>query len=248
MNTNLILLSQTGFAILTVVFLYFLMKTLRFGIERTSWSAVSRTRVFNLILGTILIWFLFVAIWSASGAMGRFENFPFNFAPVLIVPLATIVLLVIFSKGLREILEQIPPSQIIVLQNFRVFVEILLWMLFVASMLPEHMTFEGRNFDILAGLTAPLVSWALSRNKISRTVAIVWNIACLGLLINIVTIAFLSTPSPIRVFMEEPSSAVVALFPISFLPGFLVPLAYTLHFFSLRQLLASEKVKQPVLN
>ena len=169
MNNNLILVSQIGFAILTVVFLYFLMKTLRFGIERTSWSVVSRQRVFNLILGTILIWFLFIAIWSASGAMGKFENFPFNFAPVLVVPLVAIVFLLIFSKGLLEILQQIPPSQIIVLQNFRVFVEILLWMLFVASMLPEHMTFEGRNFDILAGLTAPLVSWALSRNKISRT-------------------------------------------------------------------------------
>jgi hypothetical protein len=124
----------------------------------------------------------------------------------------------------------------------------LLWLLFVASLVPENMSCEGRNFDILAGLTAPFIAWALRKNKISKTIAIVWNLACLGLLINIVTIAFLSTPSPIRVFFEEPSSSVVAVFPISFLPGFLVPLAYTLHFFSLKQLLSLQKINQPVLN
>lgn len=248
MNATYLLIAQIGFAVLTVVFLFFLMKVLRSGIDRTSWDALSKKRVFKLILGTILVWFVFVAIWSATGAMGNFENFPFNFAPVLIVPLVTIVLLVIFSKGLAQILAQIPPDRIIVLQNFRVFVEFLLWLLFVASMLPEHMSFEGRNFDILAGLTAPFVAWALRKNKISKTVVILWNFACLGLLVNIVTIAFLSTPSPIRMFFEEPSSKVVALFPISFLPGFLVPLAYTLHFFSLKQLFASQKVSEPALN
>ncbi len=248
MNANLLLLSQIGFAALTVIFLYFLMRTLRYGIDHTNWSASSKQRVFNLILGTILIWFVFLSIWSASGAMGNFENFPFNFAPILIVPLVTILMLVIFSKGLAQILAQIPPERIIVLQNFRVFVELLLWGLFVGNVIPEQMSFEGRNFDILAGLTAPFVSWALQRQKISKTIAIVWNFACLGLLINIVTIAFLSTPSPIRVFMEGPSSEAVATFPICFLPGFLVPLAYTLHFFSLKQLFAAEKVNQPALN
>lgn len=248
MNATYFLIAQIGFAILTVVFLYYLMKVLQYGIDRTSWNVLSKRRVSRLILGTILVWLAFVSIWSASGTMDNFENFPFNFAPVLVVPLVTIVLLVIFSKGLKQILEQIPPDRIVVLQNFRVPVEILLWLLFVASMLPEHLTFEGRNFDILAGLTAPFVAWGLRKNRISKTIAILWNFACLGLLINIVTIAFLSTPSPIRMFFEEPSSRVVALFPISFLPGFLVPLAYTLHFFSLKQLFASQKITQPVLN
>lgn len=247
MNATYLLIAQIGFAGLTVVFLYYLMKVLRYGIDRTSWDELSKKRVFILTLGTILIWLAFVAIWSISGAMGKFENFPLNFAPILVVPLVTIVLLTIFSKGLKQILERIPPERIIILQNFRVFVEILLWLLFSASMLPEHMSFEGRNFDILAGLTAPFVALALSRNKISRTLVIVWNFVCLGLLINIVTIAFLSTPTPLRVFFEEPSSQVVTLFPISFLPGFLVPLAYTLHFFSLKQLFADRKVEKHAL-
>ncbi|HEY0654753.1 MAG TPA: hypothetical protein VGD65_16565 [Chryseosolibacter sp.] len=248
MNANIFLLAQIGFVALTIVFLYWLLQVLRSGIARTAWKPIAKQRVFNLLTGTILVWLLFVSIWSASGMMGKFENFPFNFAPVLIVPVLGILLLVLFSKGLSDILAQIPAHQIIVMQNFRVFVEILLWLLFVEKMLPEQMTFEGRNFDILAGLTAPVVSWLLYKNKVSRGVAIVWNLACLGLLINIVTIAVLSTPSPWRVFFEEPSNTVVTLFPISFLPGFLVPLAYTLHLFSLKQLLVSRPASQAVLN
>jgi hypothetical protein len=248
MNANIFLLAQIGFALLTIIFLYWLLKVLRSGIEKTSWTEVSKRRVFNLTTGTLLLWLVFVSAWSASGMMANFDNFPFNFAPVVVIPVVVIVMLVLFSKGLAQILEQIPTHQIVLMQNFRVFVEVLLWLLFIEKMLPHQMTFEGRNFDILAGLTAPVVAWFLGRNKISRTAAIVWNFACLGLLINIVTIAVLSTPSPWRVFFEEPSNTVVTLFPISFLPGFLVPLALTLHLFSLKQFFATQRVQQTILN
>jgi hypothetical protein len=172
--------------------------------------------------------------------MSDFSLFPFNFAPVLFIPMVTIVSL-LFSKGLGEILENIVPENLIRLQVFRLFVEILLWMLFMETLIPGQMTFEGRNFDILAGVSAPIISLLLSQKKLSNTIAIIWNLMCFGLLINIVSIAMMSTPTPIRVFMNEPSSSIVGQFPISWLPGFLVPLAYTLHFFSLKQLLAERK-------
>ena len=44
-------------------------------------------------------------------------------------------------------------------------------------------------------------------------------------------------PTPFRVFMKEPANTVVMKFPFILLPTFLVPLAYGLHFLSLRQLL-----------
>jgi hypothetical protein len=242
MNANLFLTAQVGFGLLTAIFLYLLLKALKQGIEKTPWQAQKKSKTFTFILGTITVWLIFVSVWSATGMMGNFENFPFNFAPIIIIPLVSIVLLVIFSSGLREILSHVPPTKMIVLQNFRMFVEVLLWLLFVATMLPKQMTFEGRNFDVLSGLTAPIIAWLFHQNKISKTVVIVWNFLCLGLLINIVTIAILSTPSPWQTFFEEPSNTVVTLFPISFLPGFLVPLAYTLHFFSLKQLLSSRAV------
>jgi hypothetical protein len=72
----------------------------------------------------------------------------------------------------------------------------------------------------------------------NRKLMIAWNLISLGLLINIVAIAIVSMPSPLRIFHNEPANTIVAEFPFIFLPTFLVPLAYGLHFLSLRKLTA----------
>jgi hypothetical protein len=70
---------------------------------------------------------------------------------------------------------------------------------------------------------------------------IVWNVMGLLLLVNIVTIALLSMPTPFQYFHNEPMNTIVLKFPFVFLPGLLVPLAYGLHFLSLRQLAQSSR-------
>lgn len=235
MTNTILFIAKAGFVILTVLYWLLLLRQLWKGIDATLWDATRKQRVKLMIAGSLVFWILFVSAWSASGMMSDFSNFPFNFLPILAIPLIT-ALLATFSETFKDILLNIPEEKIIGLQNFRFFVEILLWLLFIASALPVQMTFEGRNLDVLSGLTAPVIAFFVARKKISKTGLIAWNIVCLLLLINIVTVAMLSTPSPIRVFMNEPANTIVAVFPISFLPGFLVPLAYILHFLSLRQL------------
>jgi hypothetical protein len=78
-------------------------------------------------------------------------------------------------------------------------------------------------------------------------VAIIYNFVSLALLVNIVATAILSTPYPFRVFMNEPANTIVAYFPFVLLPSFLVPIAYFMHFISLRQLLVVKKKKSLVL-
>ncbi|HEV2479744.1 MAG TPA: hypothetical protein VGS79_08760, partial [Puia sp.] len=43
-------------------------------------------------------------------------------------------------------------------------------------------------------------------------------------------------PTPLRVFFNEPANTLITQFPFIFLPGMLVPLAFSLHFISLRQM------------
>jgi hypothetical protein len=152
----------------------------------------------------------------------------------MFVPLISIVWFTL-SGTAKEILPHIPENELIRLQVFRIFVEILLWLLFVEKLLPVQMTFEGRNFDILAGITAPLVSYFVRQQKLSKTGIIIWNLLCLGLLINIVSVAIMSMPTPFQYFTNEPSNTIGNIFPVNWLPGLLVPLAYGLHFLSLRQ-------------
>jgi hypothetical protein len=97
------------------------------------------------------------------------------------------------------------------------------------------MTFEGRNFDVVSGLTAIVIAILVTNKKISPSIVIAWNFLGLALLINIVAIAIMSMPTPFRVFMNEPANTIVTRFPVVWLPALLVPLAYGLHFLSFRQ-------------
>ena len=99
------------------------------------------------------------------------------------------------------------------------------------------MTFEGRNFDILVGITAPFIAYyCFVKKSWPLKVALVWNIAGVLLLANIVIVAVLSTPYPFRQFMNEPANTVIFSFPFVWLPGFVVPFALLLHLIAIRRL------------
>ncbi len=235
MNSYPHLITQVGFGLVTIIFFYLLLSEIKKALAKSSIEEIRQKRIFKNILACLLIWIAFVSGGSISGKMGDFTMFPFNLMPVLIIPLIATILLT-FSKTFGEIIMHVPQENLIRLQSFRIFVEILLWALFIENLAPVQMTFEGRNFDILSGLTALLLAYWVSKQSVSKPVIIVWNLICLGLLINIVAVAILSMPTSFRTFMNEPSNTIVTQFPISLLPGLLVPLAYSLHFFSLRQL------------
>lgn len=235
MQTNLFVVAQAGFVAVALCYFGLFVAYLFSAINQTPWTAERKSRTKFLLVSTLLVWTAFLSVWSASGTMSNFENFPMNFAPVLFTPLV-LSLLFAFSKMGSEIIAHVSHQKMMTLQSFRIPVELLLWLLFTLNLIPEQMTFEGRNFDILVGITGPVVALLLTRQIVSRSFVKFWNLAGLALLINIVTIAFLSTPTPLRVFMNEPANTVVTVFPISFLPGLLVPFAYTLHFLSLRKL------------
>lgn len=232
----LYVLTQAGFILLTVIFYYLLLREFKEALPKTTLTADRQKKFITTGTAVLTAWAVVVSGLSLVGFAGNFDLFPINIGPLLLIPLIIIIVFT-FSKTVTEMLAQIAPERIIRLQVFRVFVEILLWMLFIQNLLPIQMSFEGRNFDILAGLTAPLMAYLASRNTVSKSLLIIWNIVCLGLLINIVTIAIFSMPTPFRYFMNDPSNTIVTQFPFSWLPTFLVPLAYMLHFFSLRQLL-----------
>ena len=106
------------------------------------------------------------------------------------------------------------------------------------------MTFEGRNFDILSGLTAPLIYWLAFRGgKTNRPLLIVWNFFALGLLINIVTNAALSIPYQTQMLAFEQPNRAVLYFPFVWLPAVIVPIVLFCHLASLWQLFSKDNIK-----
>jgi hypothetical protein len=104
------------------------------------------------------------------------------------------------------------------------------------------MTFEGRNPDIISGLTAPLMFYfAFIRKTGGRNLLLFWNLGCVVLLMNIIRIATLSTPYPFQQMGFEQPNIAVLYFPFAWLPGCIVPLVLLSHLSSIRQLLLSRQ-------
>lgn len=131
-----------------------------------------------------------------------------------------------------------PLKTLTLLHTVRVPVEFVLWGLFLYGQVPRLMTFEGINPDILSGLTAPLAAWLGFRNgKPKRAVLIIWNLAALALLVNIVSHAVLAVPTPFQRFGFDQPNVGVLYFPFIWLPAFIVPAVLAAHVWSLRELL-----------
>lgn len=138
-------------------------------------------------------------------------------------------------------MDSFPLKYLTLIHVVRVPVELVLYFLFVYKAVPELMTFEGRNFDILAGLTAPFIYYfGFVRQKLNRSFLIIWNLLSLALLMNIVINALLSTPSPIQQFAFDQPNRAILYFPFSLLPTFIVPLVLFSHLVAFRQLIKNK--------
>lgn len=221
------------FILLTLFLVAYLLRIYNLARAKLPDIKTPYTSVIGIVL---LLWLSLLSILSVTGFFRDFSALP----PHLIVALGPPILFtlyILFSRKTGQLLAVTPASALIYLQSFRILVEFLLWLLFRQHIIPSQMTFEGRNWDLLTGISAPIVAYLYNKGGITKTALIVWNIAGLLLLFNIVTIAILSTPSPIRIFMNDPANTIIAEFPFIWLPGYIVPVAFLLHCFSLKQLL-----------
>jgi hypothetical protein len=191
--------------------------------------------IFQITVVLLIAWLILLGILSVRGFFADFSGLPPRLIFALLPPLPA-VLLFIRSRAGKQFLQHIQPQWLIYLQAFRILVEIAIWWLVRNGSLPVQMSFEGRNFDIITGVLAlPVGYYCYVKKTWPPVIVLLYNIAGLVLLLNVVSIASLSMPTPLRVFHYQPDSSLLTRFPFIYLPGFLVPLAYTLHIFSLWQ-------------
>ncbi len=191
------------------------------------------TSVLYIVILSMLTWLAGTMVMAHRGFFADFVSFPPKVMLPLVVPLILTVILML-NKSFKELVDEISPKALIYVQTFRVLVEIVLWLLFKDAICPEQMTFEGWNFDILAGISAPIVGYlAFGKGRNNKRLAIVWNFVGIALLLTIITTAILSIPQ-ISVF--KPWNTFIAYWPMIWLPAFVAPFALFVHLISLRQL------------
>lgn len=155
-----------------------------------------------------------------------------------------IIILFVTPFG-RTFIDGLSLKNLTYIHTVRIPVEIVLYLLFVNNVVPELMTFEGRNFDIFAGITAPIIGYyCFKSTKIKKTILLLWNGISLCLLFNIIVNALLSAPSPIQKYAFDQPHIAILYFPYSWLPTFIVPIVLFSHLASLRQLLHYKQNEQ----
>jgi hypothetical protein len=184
-----------------------------------------------------IVWLMVQSIIARTGFYTVTDSLPPRFL-FLVGPPLLIILFLFLTKDGRRLIDSFDPKWLTYLHTVRIPVEMVLLWLFIYKMVPQLMTFEGRNFDILSGLSAPFVAYLGYRKKtLSRNTLLAWNFICLALLFNIVINAVLSVPTPFQKFGFEQPNIGVLYFPFIWLPCFIVPAVLLSHLVCIRKLL-----------
>jgi hypothetical protein len=160
-----------------------------------------------------------LGVTLALAASGRLSFTAKPPTMLLLVAFAVVLAIVlgVSRVGLR-LATGLPLAALVGVQAFRFPLELILHRAYVEGLMPVQMSFSGLNFDILSGLSAIVVALALVRKPDSLVLVRVWNTAGVVLLANIVTIALLSAPTPLRVFHNEPANVWITRAPWVWLP------------------------------
>ncbi len=179
------------------------------------------------------LWLTLTGYMAYSGFFTEYHVVPPRMLFGVVPPLLLIIGLLTVRKA-RLFLIQIPLFTLTYLHLVRIPVEIVLWWLHRQGLVPATMTFEGANWDILSGISAPFVAHFLSENNAKhRPLIILWNILALGLLFNVVGRGILSAPYVTQLFAFDQPNIGVTIFPFIWLPVFIVPLVLMSHLVSL---------------
>ncbi|HKH60145.1 MAG TPA: hypothetical protein VKA49_04905 [Flavitalea sp.] len=207
----------------------------------TGWLFYKASRYSKTVLIILLAWLFIQAVVGLTGFYQDTSVLPPRFLLAIGPPMLLIVLLFLTRRG-RQFIDSLNLETLTFLHIIRIPVEIVLYFLFLHKGIPEVMTFEGRNLDIISGITAPVIYYlGFVSGKLWPRTILAWNLICLALLVNIVTTAILATPYPFQKFGLDQPNVAIFYFPFVWLPAMIVPVVLLSHLASIRKLIGKKK-------
>lgn len=176
----------------------------------------------------IIIWSIIQSVLAYKGFYQITDSIPPRFGWVLI-PTIFLIIYGVMPKQQKWFFEKRDTKISTFLHSVRLPVEIVLFGLFTHKMIPELMTFKGRNYDILIGITAPIIGWLFINQKASSKVLLAWNVTGLFLVLCILFNGILSSELPFQQFGFEQPNRGINFFPFVLLPATIVPIVIWTH-------------------
>lgn len=197
-------------------------------------TATSRSRAaakFTVALGA---WLAVTWLVARTGILADF-SLPPKMMLLMVVAFGLTISGAMSARALA-VAEALPWWALVGINAFRLPLELLMHRAVGEGVMPYQMSFTGCNYDILTGIGALGIGiWGI-RNELSRKLILAWGIGGGLLLANVVVIAVVSLPTPLRVFMNEPANVWVTTTPFVWLPAFLVQVALLTHVLVFRRL------------
>jgi hypothetical protein len=198
--------------------------------ERTSPRSAWIVVLSGLVLAA---WAITTAVLAASG----FYQPPDIHSPPpvgiqLVVTLSVMAVCLWLSPTLRELLHN--QKSLIRLNVWRLEGALFLALMFTGQV-PAIWAIPAGVGDVLIGGSAFWVAARLDAPG-GRRRAVIFNLLGLLDLVVAIGLGITTNPGPVQIFHTTPSAEVLTRFPMALVPGFLVPLAFMVHFVSLSQL------------
>jgi len=224
---------KAGFILLTIFLAVIVFAGASYAADKTITEPKKRMAFKIKVVLLMVLWLVYVTIMSLNMVFLD-PSLPPRIPLFLVLPFFVFIAYFFLSGHFRNIIAVIPLHWLIYFQTFRICVELLLFGLFMEHILPWAATFEGYNFDIGIGITAPLVGFLVSKGRLYPWAIRVWNI--MGLLTLLAVVIILNTYA-YRPWIFNATGTILGkgfgTFPITFLASFFMPLAVFMHIFSL---------------
>jgi hypothetical protein len=205
------------------------------------YKAANASKIALLIIGA---WAILQTILGLAGFYRTANTIPPRLPVLILPPVIFIVVLFNTEKG-KSFIDSLNLKWLTILHIVRIPVELVLFWLFVHKVVPGLMTFEGRNFDILSGISAPFIYYfAFADGKINKTLLLIWNFICLGLVLNIMFNAIFSAPTKFQLLGFEQPNKAFGFFPFLLLPAFVVQVVLFSHLAAIRQLVSPQPLSR----
>lgn len=179
-------------------------------------------------------WLAGVSLVAWSGVLMRWDLFPPPFMPVAFAMMAAGVWLARSEMGDR-LARGLPLAWLVGVQAFRLPLELAMHRAYAEGVMPVQLSYEGRNLDVVTGITALVLAVAMTRWRVPRGVVMAWNVMGLALLVNVVGVAIASLPV-FAAFGPDRLNVFVTRLPYTLLPMVMVLAAWAGHLIIFRAL------------
>jgi len=186
-------------------------------------------------------WLILQAIVASTGFYQQTDTMPPRLVLVFI-PVILIILILGLSKKTAGFRNKFDLQRLHYIHIIRIPVEVFfLYGLYQYGLIARELTFDGNNWDIISGVSMPLVALLFWKYRvISKKLLVAWNVLCFGILLVTISQAILSAPFPFQMLSLEQPTVAVFYFPFIWLPAFVAPLVLLSHLISIKELIGRD--------